>query len=334
MIDIQFKMILRTALALLLLPMSMAILGCQEPNHLNEADSANASVEPMSVPVVHYDSPYISNPNPKGETPMEEFWEVRLAIYNATQKHGETGPESEADDPRFWVVDDQYNDERYHNMEVYEPEGWTTDWLTDVIKTLRQHEGWAVSVGGIDQGHLLVFADRLMVTGPTFESCNDLESVVAAARLATENYLERKYGPLSRQLEYLKGRLPAAMKEADANGFAYLATFDGFELNEGNAIWILQTRREDEFQLDVEYSSMRSTPVTADATIHPEFCKEFWPYTDVEPPYWLLTYLEEDREITNFEFVDEDGKSMGKLTIGEVIADEEVKRRLSEGEVE
>lgn len=288
----------------------------------------------MSVPVAYYDSSYVPNPNPKGETPFEEFWNVRLAILATTQEHGETGPESRADQKRYWVVDDQYNDDRYHNMEVYEPEGWSVEWLTDLMKTLGQHEGWGVSVGGIEKGHLLVFADRLMVNGSTFEGCDDLEAVVAAAKLATENYLERKNGPLNRQLEYLKGLLPAAMKEVDANGYRGLATFDGFELFEGNAIWILQTKHEDELFLNTGGGKIRSSAVTADGIIHDEYSKEFWPYTDVNPPYWLVTYLDEDRTATQFELVNEDDKPVGKLTIGKVITDDEVQQRLREGEVE
>jgi len=289
----------------------------------------------MSVPVIHYESSYVANANPKGETTFEEFWKVRLAIVEVTQSHGETGPESEAEDKRYWVVDDQYNDDRYHNMEVYEPEGWTTEWLVALMQTLQQHDGWAVSIGGIENGHLLVFGDRLMVNGATFKDCKDLESVVAAARLATENYLKRKHGPLNRQLKYIQERLPAAMKEADVSGFSVLATFDGFELDKGNAIWILQTMTEDELFLEtINGGRIRSSAVTQDATIHSEFCPDFWPYADAKPPYWLITYLEEDRAISHFQLIDEDDNPMGTIRIEDIISDEELRRRFADDESE
>lgn len=116
---------------------------------------------------------------------------------------------------------------------------------------------WGVSISNIDQGQLLVFADRVMVTGPTFARCHDLASVVSAARIASEQFDERQNGPLRRQLEYLKRLFPAAMKEARASTYSYLATFDGYQVHEGNAVWVLQTKNDDELRLDTEYAPLR-----------------------------------------------------------------------------
>ncbi len=77
----------------------------------------------MNMSVVQYDSDYVPNPSPTGETAFEEFWQVRASVLAASQEHGETGPESKSDNAIYWIVDDQYNDERYQNMEVYKPEG-------------------------------------------------------------------------------------------------------------------------------------------------------------------------------------------------------------------
>jgi hypothetical protein len=324
----------RLSYTMLLISLIAASLGCTQPKHPHTHPAATSKTESMNMSVVQYDSDYVPNPSPTGETVFEEFWQVRASVLAASQEHGETGPESKSDNTIYWIVDDQYNDERYQNMEVYKPEGWTIEWLTALIGRLREHKGWAISIGNIDQGHLLVFADRLMVTGPTFENCDDLESVVAAAKLATENFDERKNGPLLRQLEYIKTLLPSAMKDADSNTFSYLATFDGYQLHEGNAVWILQTKNDNELLLDTEYSPIRTTAVTADETIHPEYCKEFWPYTDVSPPYWLLTYVVKDRTQTNFTMVDEDGNEVGSLSIGEITTDEELKQRLNVEESE
>lgn len=278
----------------------------------------------MTFSVVQYDSDHVANPNPNGETPFEDFWKVRDSILKASQKHGDTGPESRSDSPRYWLVEDQYNDELYQHMEVYEPNGWTTEWLLALIDSLREHKPWAVSIGNIDQGHLLIFGDRIMATGPTFAKCSDLESVVIAARTATGRLEERKNGPLSRQLDYIKQLLPTRIKDADRNAFAYLATFNGYQLSEGNAIWILQTGDRDQLRLDSGCSFIRATAVSTDGTIHPEFCKEFWPYTDESPPYWLLTYMAEDRAQSSFNVVDEEGRIFGTVKIGEITSDEQL----------
>lgn len=279
----------------------------------------------MDIPVVSYHSNIVPNPNPKGKTSFKEFWRVRASILAVSERHGETGPESESNDPLYWIVEDQYNDERYQNMQVYKPEGWNTEWFRALVEELREHKGWAISIGAIDQGHLLVFSDRLMVTGPTFENCHDLKSVVAAARIATEKFEERKNGPLLRQLDSIKTLLPAAMKEADAKTFSYLATFEGYQLHEGRAIWILQTKNDNELQLETEYSPIRTSAVTADGTIHPEYCRSFWPYTDLSPPYWLLVYIVQDRTQNHFTLIDEDGNQVGSLSIGDVTTNEKLK---------
>jgi hypothetical protein len=280
----------------------------------------------MRIPVVHYESDHVPNPNPNGETPFEDFWSVRSSVLEAFQIHGETGPDARSDNPRYWLVDDQYNDELYQNAQVYSPSGWTAEWLLAVVAALRKHPGWALSVSYIDQGHLIAFSDRLMVSGPTFANCNDVYSVVNAARIATEQFEERKLGPLSRQLKYIQRLLPAAMQEALANSYAYLATFNGYELHEGHAIWMLQSKNDSELSVETEYAPLRSSAVTADGTIHPEFCKEFWPYTDVSPPYWLFVYLVEDKTRTKLKLVGGNGNRAGAITIDKVLTDEGVKR--------
>lgn len=140
---------------------------------------------------------------------------------------------------------------------------------------------------------------------------------------------DRENGPLLRQLDYIQSLLPTAMKDADAKTFSHLATFDGYQRYEGNAIWILQTKDYYELLLDTESSPIRRTAVTADGTIHPEYCKDFWPKTDVVPPYWLLAYIVDDRTQTTFKMVDEDRDQVGSLTIGDILTDDEVKRRIT-----
>jgi len=284
----------------------------------------------VNIPVIHYRSNYVANPNPNGETPFDEFWDVRHSLLAVSQQFGPTGPEFRSDIPlHFWLVEDQYNDDLYQNMEVYEPGAWKAEWLSALIGCLEHHKGWAISIGNIENGHMLLYADRVMVTGPTFEGCRDIASVATAAKLACERLEERRNGPLRRQLEFIRELLPSAMKQVDSVGFTYLLTFDRYQLDDGNAIWILQRQNADELMLDTGWSPVRATAVTSDGTIHPEYYRQFWPYTDVAPPYWLLTYLVQEKARKDFKLVDANANQVGNIVIDRVITDDELRHRSS-----
>jgi hypothetical protein len=54
-------------------------------------------------------------------------------------------------------------------------------WISALMRTLTKHSGWGVGVTTVKNGYLLIFADRLMVTGPAFAGCADLTAVATAA---------------------------------------------------------------------------------------------------------------------------------------------------------
>jgi hypothetical protein len=282
----------------------------------------------VNIPVIHDDSNYVANPNPNGETPFDEFWRVRASVLAVSQQFGPTGPEFRTDAPlHYWLVEDQYNDDLFQNMEVYEPGAWKSEWLSALMGCLEQHKGWAISIGNIENGHVLLYADRVMVARPTFEGCHDIPTIATAAKLACERFEERKNGPVRRQLSFVRDLLPSAMKQVDSQGSAYISTFDGYQLLEGNAIWILKRENKDEWMLDPQCSLVRSTAVTSDGQIHPEYCRQFWPYTDVSPPYWLLTYIVEDTSRRDFRLVNESGEGVASIAIDRVVSDDELKDR-------
>jgi len=112
--------------------------------------------------------------------------------FRVSQQFGPTGPKNHTETPcHYWLVEDQYNDDLYQNMEVYEPEAWKPEWLSALIGCLQNHKGWAISIGNIENGHLLLYANRVMATGATFHDCRDFGSVAMAARLACERHEER-----------------------------------------------------------------------------------------------------------------------------------------------
>ncbi len=137
----------------------------------------------MGVLIEHYTAERVPNYDPAGDPSWEKFAEVRQSVLKVCARHGTTGPDLEYDikiGPDFWVVDDRYNAERYQYVQVYKPSLLTAQWIADMMAALAEHPCWGVGVSNITGGYLLIFGDRLMVTGP-FHYCNDLESVAITA---------------------------------------------------------------------------------------------------------------------------------------------------------
>jgi len=83
---------------------------------------------------------------------------------------------------RGYLVDDQYNAERYHYMGVYKPAVLTPNWLGDTTGVPRNYPGWGAAVKNLLNAYLLIFADRLLVTGSGFRRCKDAASVLEAVK--------------------------------------------------------------------------------------------------------------------------------------------------------
>jgi len=90
----------------------------------------------------------------------------------------------------YFVLDDQLNDEQYIYIELYHARYFTEDWLRALMTTLREFPGWGVGLRAFEAGYILVFADRLMVTGPNFEQCTDIACVV---RMGQANMLRVEF---------------------------------------------------------------------------------------------------------------------------------------------
>jgi hypothetical protein len=54
--------------------------------------------------------------------------------------------------------------------------------VRDLMATLGNHPGWGIGITTVQSAYILVFADRLMVTGSAFEACNDLTAVIRAGQ--------------------------------------------------------------------------------------------------------------------------------------------------------
>jgi hypothetical protein len=146
---------------------------------------------PDKIPVVHYKTERVPDDRPgAGELSGDQFWSVRDRIVAACREHGPVGPDDretgcDYDDFVYWVVEDQYNDERYQYVEICKAAGATVPWLLDLMKTLRRARFWGVGIE-VPEGYLLVFEDRVMVSGPTFRDAHTVGEVLARIRQAEE----------------------------------------------------------------------------------------------------------------------------------------------------
>jgi hypothetical protein len=156
--------------------------------------------------VVRYTAQRVPNPYPGGELPWQLYQGVRNAIVRTCRKHGPTGPMGEVkivdgvddpyrqmfeqpgfwqrgdDNPSYYILEDQYNDERYLYAELYGNDPFNAAWLLDIVETLSQHPGWGLGIKHIPWCYVLVFGDRLMVNGRAFGWRPKADRVVEVVR--------------------------------------------------------------------------------------------------------------------------------------------------------
>jgi hypothetical protein len=150
------------------------------------------------VRIEHYTMGHVVDPD--GNVSFKKFHEARNDVVRACKLHGPTGPmgyfpfdaghdedvllawgKTADPEPAYWIIDDQYNAERYQYIECTDPEYFTEEWIRDLMVALRTMPGWGVGINSIPGGYALVFADKIMVTGSCLENARDLSSFVACA---------------------------------------------------------------------------------------------------------------------------------------------------------
>jgi hypothetical protein len=157
-----------------------------------------------SVKVVQFTGDRVPNDFPGGELPWQMYHGVRNALVETCRKYGPIGPmgrvkilqqvedpyimrvedtefwESGDPDPWYYIITDQYNQERYCYTELYGDEPFSTSWLVSVMATLREFEGWGLGVTNIPDSYVLIFGKRLMVKG-RLAKCKSAQEVVETA---------------------------------------------------------------------------------------------------------------------------------------------------------
>ena len=156
------------------------------------------------VRIEHYTEERIADPD--GNASPRDFHKARNAVVRACRLHGSTGPfgvlpleklndsdewlslwERGDPDAVYFVVDDQYNSERYQYVECTDPQYFTAEWILDLMAALRKVPGWGIGIDSIPGGYALVFADRIMVTGSCLENAHNLPSFVESVHEALRN---------------------------------------------------------------------------------------------------------------------------------------------------
>ena len=133
-----------------------------------------------------------------GDMPVtwQEFHTVRNAIVRSLRPFGTVGPMGEApitsgqegppdswdvetDDPRYFVVDDQYNDtSRYHYVEVQHPEALSLPVLRSLWETISTHPTWSIGIGIPQERYIYLQFTHIWTRGAVFQSCRSLQSLV------------------------------------------------------------------------------------------------------------------------------------------------------------
>jgi len=154
------------------------------------SDRANAqSGKGGRLPVIHHDCEFVPNPSPPG-MPFKAFVKLHRDMERICGRFGRVGGGGVGvvSKPDFYLIwGDYYGlDHKYLYLQVCDPTKLTEAWLRAVAITLRRHPGWGIGVqncheGRTLEGYILVFADRVMVSGTPFKSCSDLASLARTA---------------------------------------------------------------------------------------------------------------------------------------------------------
>lgn len=157
-----------------------------------------------NVVIETYDTERVENPAPRGEVDPAQWMKIRNTLVTVCRKHGPTGPlgtfnftaldrtgdfleawELGDDNPSYFIVTDQFNDiDRYHYIELTTAAALTKEWVNDIMDALLTFRGWGLGVSNINGGYMLIFANRVMITGsltqPTVPA--DLETLISRTR--------------------------------------------------------------------------------------------------------------------------------------------------------
>ena len=162
----------------------------------------NENIAARDLRIVHYTDKHIVDPRGKSELPEREYQTARNEILEVYRRFGTIGPmdswpvagglsereiwalwkASPENNPDFYVLDDQLNYERYIYIEIGNRNALSEGWMSCISSKLKELDGWGVGITNIRNGYLILLNSAVLVNGPVFAECKDLNCVVDACR--------------------------------------------------------------------------------------------------------------------------------------------------------
>lgn len=145
------------------------------------------------------------------------------------------------------------------------------------------------------------FGDILVQEDVTTETTTLREWQVRAIEIR-----EQKYGPLRRQLGWLRSRMKDSLNQLSTSQVVILGVF-GHSRWGGHAVWMLERPEAvlglpgsvDVLPESIFTSAPESYPVDAHGTIHPMFTREYRSPGGKGPAAWLLLFHNDSKDLPN-----------------------------------
>lgn len=138
---------------------------------------------------------------------------------------------------------------------------------------------------------------------------------------------EAAFGEARRVFRFVTGLVPPLLPRVAKKRFVCVAAFR--QGNKGAGVWLL-TAPGTGAVFREKYGPLRTFAVTADGTVHPEFCRDFWPHTDRRPAAWLKLFDRKDATEAVSDLFSPDGKKVGTVRVPEYLTGEDFQKRLTE----
>ena len=246
---------------------------------------------------------------------VDEFFVVRNAVLHASMEHGATGPESEKPFT-YWLVEDCLYDET-QIMEVVEPRGWRKSWLDSILSVTKTYPSWKVIVSCGESNSIVLIDGKFSTRGELLSGLGDLEEIVEATKQSQRKKRDDKAGILDFKHSYLHGKLQAAMQRVDENGCHYIATFSS--TSECSSVCMLVNHSLYESFLEGGYAG-NFRAVDSTGAIRGEFDREFYPYTEIVPQYWVVEFsFDGPAKETTRALYDVDDKEVRTLLLDNIV---------------
>jgi hypothetical protein len=197
-----------------------------------------------------------------GAVSEADFNRVRNLVVRVCSRHGTVGPSGKvpavpsetvsAEDPDFYVVDDQYGDDRRILVEP-RPSAMSAEWIGDLAGALRDLPNWDVLVSPGEGISLLIRDGTIEVAGWASRS-EDLRKLVEETRAEIQIRVADRTGEKKRREAQVGQLVSAAWRLSQGKGLGFVAAFrsrsDG---TPGDSVWILHFEDQSVFELD-DYS--------------------------------------------------------------------------------